>query len=74
MEDRNSGRHPQLTKRQLDVLHLLSQGRSTSDIATELGLSKTTVRNYIAGLLSVLGAHTRLEAVITARREGLIEL
>ena len=45
------GREPQLTTRQLEVLLLLSNGRSTAEIATELGLSTTTVRNYIANLL-----------------------
>jgi DNA-binding NarL/FixJ family response regulator len=64
---------PHLTQRQLEVLHLLAEGRSTADIATELGLGQTTVRNYVANLLSALGAHTRLQAVIVARKAGLIE-
>jgi len=64
---------PHLTKRQLDVLRLLAAGRSTVEIAAELGLSQTTVRNYVANLLAALGAHTRLQAVIAAREAGLIE-
>jgi DNA-binding NarL/FixJ family response regulator len=64
---------PHLTKRQLDVLRLLAAGRSTAEIAADLGLSQTTVRNYIANLLAALGAHTRLQAVIAAREAGLIE-
>ena len=64
---------PRLTPRQLEILHLLSEGRSTVEIATELGLSQTTVRNYIANLLAALGVHTRLQAVIAARKVGLIE-
>jgi LuxR family transcriptional regulator, regulator of acetate metabolism len=64
---------PHLTPRQLQVLRLLSEGRSTDEIATELGLRPTTVRNYIANLLAALGVHTRLQAVIAARRTGLIE-
>jgi DNA-binding NarL/FixJ family response regulator len=64
---------PHLTKRQLEVLRLLAEGRSTSEIATELGLGQTTIRNYVANLLSALGAHTRLQAVIAARKAGLIE-
>ena len=64
---------PHLTKRQLEVLRLLAEGLSTAEIATELGLRKTTVRNYIANLLVALGAHTRLQAVIAARKAGLIE-
>ena len=64
---------PHLTPRQLEVLRLLSEGRSTADIARELGLRPTTVRNYIANLLAALGVHTRLQAVIAGRRTGLIE-
>ena len=65
---------PHLTKRQLEVLRLLAEGRSTAEIATELGLSQATVRNYIANLLVALGVHTRLQAVIAATKAGLIEL
>ena len=65
---------PHLTKRQLEVLRLLAEGRSTAEIATALGLTQTTVRNYVANLLAALGAHTRLQAVIAAREAGLIEL
>jgi DNA-binding NarL/FixJ family response regulator len=64
---------PHLTKRQLEVLRLLAEGRSTAEIATELGLRRTTVRNYIANLLAGLGVHTRLQAVIAAKKAGLIE-
>jgi DNA-binding NarL/FixJ family response regulator len=64
----------ELTSRQLDVLRLLAEGRSTAEIATELGLSTTTVRNYIANVLSALGVHTRLQAVVAARKAGLIDL
>ena len=65
---------PHLTKRQLDVLRLLAEGRSTAEIATERGVTHTTVRNYIANLLVALGVHTRLQAVIAAKKAGLIEL
>lgn len=64
---------PHLTKRQLEVLRLLAEGRSTAEIATALDLSQTTVRNYVANLLAALAVHTRLQAVIAARRAGLIE-
>jgi DNA-binding NarL/FixJ family response regulator len=63
----------QLTKRQLEVLRLLSEGRSTDEIASELGLSRATVRNYVAGLLAALGVHSRLQAVVAARKAGLID-
>src|SRR5262245_30517840 len=58
---------PHLTPRQLEVLRLLEQGRSTKQIAAELHLSTETVRNHIRHLFRALGVHTRLEAVAVAR-------
>lgn len=62
-----------LTPRQLDVLKLLTAGKSTAEIADDLGLRPTTVRNHIANILAALGVHSRLQAVIAARKAGLIE-
>jgi PAS domain S-box-containing protein len=61
--------HPdlRLTPRQAEVLRLLELGRSTTQIAEELHLSRETVRNHIRSLLHVLGASSRLEAVAVAR-------
>jgi PAS domain S-box-containing protein len=63
--------HPDLTPRQIEVLRLLEQGRTTVQIADELHLSSETVRNHIRHLMRRLGAHTRLEAVVLARRAEL---
>src|SRR6202041_1423359 len=62
-----------LTGRQLDVLRLLSEGASTDEIASRLGLSPTTVRNHIANVLAALGVHSRLQAVVAASKAGLLE-
>ena len=59
---------PHLTPRQVEVLRLLEQGRSTKQIAAELHLSTETVRNHVRQLLKALGVNTRLEAVAAARR------
>jgi PAS domain S-box-containing protein len=59
--------HPHLTPRQVEVLRLLEQGRSTKQIAAELHLSTETVRNHIRRLFRALGVHSRLEAVAAAR-------
>jgi NarL family two-component system response regulator LiaR len=56
------------------VLQLLAEGKSTEQIADELFLSKTTVRNHIAHLMANLGVHTRVQAVIAASRAGLIHM
>jgi PAS domain S-box-containing protein len=65
-------RAPQLTSRQNQVLQLLGEGASTEQIAKMLHLSKETVRNHIRHVLRALGAHSRLEAVAKAHREGLL--
>jgi DNA-binding CsgD family transcriptional regulator len=58
---------PHLTPRQVEVLGLLEQGRSTKQIAAELHLSAHTVRNHVRRLFEALGVHSRLEAVAAAR-------
>ncbi len=64
--------HPHLTPRQAEVLRLLEHGRSTEQIASELHLSKETVRNHVRGMFRALGVHSRLEAVAVGRQEHLI--
>lgn len=64
--------HPHLTPRQNQVLHLLARGHSTSQIAAELHLSVDTVRNHIRRMLRTLGAHSRIEALAIAHREGIL--
>jgi PAS domain S-box-containing protein len=62
-----------LTPRQLEILRLLADGRATDEIATELRLSPTTVRNHIANLISALGVHSRLQAVAAANKARLLD-
>lgn len=62
-----------LTERQLEILRLLANGTSTHEIATQLNLSPTTVRNHVANLLAALGVHTRLQAVVAASKAGLLD-
>jgi PAS domain S-box-containing protein len=64
--------HPHLTPRQNEVLHLLAHGRSTEQIADELHLSRETVRNHVRRLLTALDAHSRIEALAVAHREGIL--
>jgi len=62
-----------LTARQFEVLQLLGEGASTADIAEMFHLSMETVRNHVRNILRALGAHSRLEAVAIANRQGLLE-
>lgn len=66
-----AGKGP-LSRRQLRVLELLSEGSRARDVAVVLGLSETTVRNHIRAVLTRLGCHSQLQAVAEARRRGLI--
>jgi len=69
-----SGEPISLTRRQLEILRLLAVGKTTDDIAIELSLSSTTVRNHIANLLAALGVHSRLQAVLAASKAGLVDV
>ena len=62
-----------LTGRQLDVLLLLSQGKSNKVIARELDLSEKTVKAHVTALFRALGVVNRTQAAIAARRRGLIK-
>jgi DNA-binding CsgD family transcriptional regulator len=68
---RRAQRSP-LTPRQHEVLELLAEGTSTSGIAVRLTLSEQTVRNHVRDILQRLGANSRLGAIATARRDGLV--
>jgi DNA-binding NarL/FixJ family response regulator len=61
-----------LTRRELEVLRLLTSGASTKAIATELFISPSTVRNHVHNILAKLGVHSRLNAVTRSLRNGLI--
>jgi DNA-binding NarL/FixJ family response regulator len=65
---------PALSARELQVLRLVAAGTGTSAIAEELGLSVHTTRNHIRNLMTKLGAHSRVEAVVIAAGSGLIDL
>lgn len=61
-----------LTQREREVLGLLADGLTNAAIAERLVVSVHTVRNHIANLSGKLGAHSKLEALSIAVREGLL--
>lgn len=63
---------PQLTLRQLEVLKLISYGKSAKVITLELGLSESTIRGHIRSILRAFGAHSQLEALAKARKLGFL--
>ncbi|MGI8524146.1 MAG: response regulator [Nocardioides sp.] len=62
----------ELTEREREVLSLVADGLSNAAIADSLTVSVHTVRNHIANLSSKLGAHSKLEALSIALRQGLL--
>lgn len=62
-----------LTRRELEILELLASGLSNQAIADRLVLSLRTVRNHVQNIIRKLGAHSKLEAVSAAAREGIIQ-
>ncbi|MCU1461842.1 MAG: Response regulator with domain [Acidimicrobiales bacterium] len=62
-----------LTPRELEILELMVAGLVNKQIAQSLGLRLNTVRNHVQSILSKLQAHSKLEAVATAVREGVID-
>ncbi len=63
-----------LTPRELEVLQLLADGKSTAVIAQSLFISPRTVRSHVKSVLAKLGAHSKLEAVTMALRYGVIRV
>jgi len=65
-------RGPGLTTREIDVVQLLTHGKTTTEVASELRVAVNTVRNHLAGAMAKLGATSRLGAVTEALRLGIV--
>ncbi len=61
-----------LTERETEVLALLSQGKDTKDVATDMCISVATVRNHTQHILHKLNVHNRFEAINLGHKLGLI--
>ena len=71
---RTAGECSFLTRREQEVLRLVAIGRDTSQIAEEMGISRHTVRNHIRNLRQKLDASTKLDAVVTGIRLGILPI
>jgi len=60
----------ELTVRERQVLELIAQGLANAAIAERLGIQPKTVRNHITNIFNKLNAHSRAEAIVTARTAG----
>ncbi|HEY1117324.1 MAG TPA: response regulator transcription factor [Acidimicrobiales bacterium] len=73
-EERSSVPTPRLTERELEVLRLVALGKSNREIAGDLYISENTVKNHVRNILEKLHLHTRMEAVMYAVREKLLDI
>ena len=65
---------PRLTDRELEVLRLVARGSSNREIARDLFISENTVKNHVRNILEKLQLHSRMEAVMYAVREKLLDV
>jgi len=72
--DRQQVPTPRLTDREMDVLKLVAKGLGNRDVALQLNISENTVKNHIRNILEKLQLHSRMEAVVYAVREKLLEI
>jgi len=63
-----------LTPRELDILLLLAQGMSNDEVARALVLETSTVKSHLARMLPKLGVKSRLQAVVWAYQNGVVEV
>lgn len=72
--DRDHGGGFKLTDRELEVLRLVARGLNNREIAKELFISENTVKNHVRNILEKLQLHSRMEAVMYAVRQKILDL
>ena len=73
-EEKEQAAAPKLTEREMEVLTLVAQGLGNREIARELFISENTVKNHVRNILEKLHLHSRMEAVVYAVRERLLDI
>ena len=63
-----------LTRREREVLQALAEGLDSKDIAEKLHITVETERTHMVNILNKLGVHSRLQALVFAARNGLVEI
>jgi DNA-binding NarL/FixJ family response regulator len=72
--ERNESPALRLTDRELEVLRLVAKGLNNREVAKQLFISENTVKNHVRNILEKLQLHSRMEAVMYAVREKLLDL
>ncbi|GAA3428419.1 response regulator [Streptosporangium sandarakinum] len=65
---------PRLTDREMEVLRLVAKGMNNREIAKQLFIAENTVKNHVRNILDKLQLHSRMEAVVYAVRERMLEI
>jgi DNA-binding NarL/FixJ family response regulator len=73
-EERQRSLTAKLTDREVEVLRLVAKGLSNREIGSELYISENTVKNHVRNVLEKLHLHSRMEAVVYAMREKLLDV
>lgn len=63
-----------LTKREVEILQLIADGRATNEIADDLFISAKTVKNHLASIYEKLEARDRTQAVLRGIKSGIVEI
>jgi len=63
-----------LSQREIDVLSLVARGLANKQVARELGITESTVKTHVSGILSKLGLPSRTQLALYAARNGLVAL
>jgi len=63
-----------LTKRECEVLQLMSEGKSNRAVAETLYISEKTVKNHVSNILQKMGANDRTQAVVSAIKKGWVDV
>jgi DNA-binding NarL/FixJ family response regulator len=65
---------PRLTDREMEVLRMVATGMNNREIAKQLFITENTVKNHVRNILEKLQLHSRMEAVVYAVREKMLEI
>ena len=68
------GRNESLSRRETDVLYLVARGLPNKQVARELGITQSTVKCHVSGILGKLGLPSRTQIALYAARTGLVAL
>jgi NarL family two-component system response regulator LiaR len=63
-----------MTSREIEVMQAFTDGLSTEEVATRFGIGVRTVRSHVENVLTKLGVHSKLEAVLLGLRAGVLRL